>query len=245
MYLMFSLINIAFCKYMRILKWLSVNTVRLQIIALSFYVRFTVSQLIWNQSHNKLINWCGSKIFKHCVFIFRLQHWFQRHCGWTQREDAEPLVENHLCISCEHPALCFIGHSRKSCDFFLFFFNTWKEFIDRLLSNNLWRWRWFWMRISWGRKLASWREPWEPNGGCCCWGPIGVFSPVLQRPEYHMNTAALRLPCWWTGSELCVTSTMWRWVCRRFSAHRRKKIFGGFFLVEVVLFVMISFCLVR
>lgn len=56
MYLMFSLINIAFCKYMRILKWLSVNTVRLQIIALSFYVRFTVSQLIWNQSHNKLIN---------------------------------------------------------------------------------------------------------------------------------------------------------------------------------------------
>lgn len=39
MYLMFSLINfIAFCKYMRILKWLSVNTVRLQMIALSFYV---------------------------------------------------------------------------------------------------------------------------------------------------------------------------------------------------------------
>lgn len=82
-----------------------------------------------------------------------------------------------------------------------------------LLSNNLWRWRWFWTRISWGRRSASWREPWGPNAGWCLWGPTGVFSRVPQRAGRRMNTAALRSPCWWNGSEPCATSTIWRWVC--------------------------------
>lgn len=151
---------------------------------------------------------CESKVFKHCIFIFRLHHWFQRHRGWTQREDTEPLVENHLCISCVYP-ISFQRGSSQNVSHVLICRKSW---LKMLLSNNLLRWRWFWMRISWGRKLASWREPWGPNGGWRLWGLIEAFSRVLQRPGWRMNTAALRLPCWWTGSELCVTSTIWTWV---------------------------------
>lgn len=38
-------------------------------------------------------------MFKLCFFLCRFRHWFQTYCGWTQRKDTEPLVENHLCIS--------------------------------------------------------------------------------------------------------------------------------------------------
>lgn len=71
---------------------------------------------------------------------------------------------------------------------------------------------WCWMKINWGKKLASWREPWEPKSGWLWWEPIRTSSWAPDRPADHMNTAALRYLCWWTGSELCVTSTKWRWV---------------------------------